>query len=105
MQADAALVRSDCGIKLIAIAAVDLNLAVVVNPCDAELNAALRLYDALEYACLDQIRTALCDRLEGFQNLINGLLELRLIGIALFNGFIDALQIAVGDCHIAFSSM
>ena len=99
MQTDAALVRSDCGVELEAEAAVDLNLAVVVNPCDAELYAALRLNDALEYAGLNEIRTALSDRLQGLENFEYCLLEFRLIRVALYNGVVDTLQIAVGNCH------
>ena len=71
----------------------------------AELDAALRLNDALEYASLNEIRTALCDRLQGLENLEYCLLELRLICIACNNGVVNTLQIGIGKCHFNNSSM
>ena len=47
VQAQAALIRADCGVELHAVAAVDVHLAAVVNPRHAELDLALRLGDTL----------------------------------------------------------
>ncbi len=102
MQTDAALVRSDCGVKLIAEAAVYLNLAVVVNPSNAELDAAFRLNDALKHASLNEVRTALSYRLQGLEYFIYCLLELRLVLVTLYYSVIDTLQIGVRNSHFCF---
>ncbi len=48
MQADAALVRTDRGIELYAVADIDMHLSVVVDPRNAELDLALRLAKTLQ---------------------------------------------------------
>ena len=47
METKAALVRSNCGVKLDAVSAINLNVASVVNPGDAEHNNALWLNKTL----------------------------------------------------------
>ena len=79
VEAQTALVGADRGVELHTVAAVDLNLALVVNPGHAELDGALRLDDALQYTGLLVLRVLLDNRLQGLEDLANGLQELRLI--------------------------
>ena len=65
----------------------------------AELDAALRLNDALHDAVLLELRTSFNNRLKALENLVYSLLELRLIRVALLYGFVHALQIRIGKCH------
>lgn len=69
------------GVELDTVAAVHLNLALVVNPGHAELDGALRLDDALQYTGLLVLRVLLDNRLQGLEDLANGLQELRLIAV------------------------
>ena len=83
MEAQAALVRSDSGVELDAVAAVDLDLAVVVNPGNAEGDDALGLYKALDEACLLPLGVLVNDELEALKYFTNCLKEFGLVGIAL----------------------
>ena len=83
MEAQAALVRSDSGVELDAVAAVDLDLAVVVNPGNAESDDALGLYKALDEACLLPLGVLVNDELEALKYFTNCLKEFGLVGIAL----------------------
>jgi len=100
MEAQAALVRSDSGIELNAVAAVDLDLAVVVNPGNAEGDDALGLYKALDEACLLPLGVLVNDELQALKYLADCLKKLGLVGIALFDGVIDSLKILV--CNHCF---
>ena len=102
MQTQTALVGADCGVELNAEAAVYANLALVVNPRNTELKHALRLNDALHDAVLLKLRASLYDRLQAFENFVNRLLKLRLVRVALFDSFVNALQIGIGKCHFGF---
>ena len=99
MEAQAALVGADRGVELYAEATVDLYLALVVYPRNAEHNHALRLNDAVDDTVLLQLRTSLHDRLEALEHLENRLLKFRLVRVALLYGFIHALEVRVGKCH------
>ena len=82
VEAQAALVGADGGVELDAEAAVDLGLALVVNPGDAEHDHALGLGDALEDLRLLVLGVCVQDGLEGLQHLGDGLDEERLLAIA-----------------------
>ena len=82
MQAQAALVGADGGVELDAVAAVDLDLALVVHPRHAEDNDALGLHQALQQAGLLVLGVCVQRGLQGSQHLGSRLDELRLIGIA-----------------------
>ena len=99
METQTALVRADRGVELDAVTAVDLHLALIVGPCDAELHHALRLDDALKHARLLIFRMLRNHRLEAFENLANGLQELRLVAIALLDLRVHALDVLVSE-HI-----
>ena len=72
MQAKAALVRADGGVKLHAPAAVDMGFALVILPGDAELHSALRLHQALQQSGGLILGMAADDRLQGAQHLVDG---------------------------------
>ena len=100
MEAQAALVGADRGVELHAEAAVDLDLALVVHPRNAEHDHALRLDDALHNAVLLQLRTRLDDRLKALEHFENRLLKLRLVRVALLHGLVHALEVRIGECHL-----
>ena len=99
VEAQTALVGADRGVELDAVTAVDLHLALIVGPCDAELHHALRLDDALKHARLLIFRMLRNHRLEAFENLANGLQELRLVAVALLDLRVHALDVLVSE-HI-----
>ena len=103
VEPQAALGGADGGGELHPVAAVDLHLAVVVHPGDAEQQAALRLHNPVDDAGFGQPLVLLHHGLEGFQHLADGLEKLRLVGILPADIFIDALEIRIGKgkCHIA----
>jgi len=88
VQAQSALVGSDGGAVLDAETAVNLDLALVIHPRDAEDDLALRLDHAVENAGFNEVRATVDDCFEGFENLGHGLNEFRL-GLV---SFFDRLQ-------------
>ncbi len=97
MEAQAALVRADCGIELDAVAAVHLHLAFVIRPGDAELHHAFRLDEAFKHASLLVFRVLLDHRFEAFEHFSDGLQEFRLVAIALLNLRVYALDVLVSE--------
>ena len=91
MQTAAALVGADGAVELYAVAAVYLNVSVVVHPAYAEGDDALGLNDALGNAGLYVVGALVKNGLEAFQNLFYRLKKFLLVGIALDNFFIYAL--------------
>ena len=81
VEAQAALVGADRAVVLDAVAAVDVELAGVVGPRDAEHDDALGLDEALEDAGVLVLLPRLEHGLEGAEHLGDGLDELRLVGI------------------------
>ena len=94
VEAQTALVGTNRAVELNAEATVDLQVAVVVHPGDAELNHALWLCDALDDVAV--VRVLLQHRLEAFQNFPDRLMEFRLVGVALLDGFKDVVDDAHG---------
>ena len=82
MEADAALVGADGAVHLHAVAAVDLDLAFVVEPGHTENDDALGFRNAfqnfhfLQYGARHDVGS------QRFGDLADGLVEFRLIGIA-----------------------
>jgi len=68
VEPEATLERSDGAVHLDAIAAIDLDLAIVVDPADAEHDHSLGLDKPLEYLCFLVIGVPLDDGLEGSQH-------------------------------------
>ena len=85
METETALVRSDRGVELDAIAAVDLNDAVVVNPGNAEHDSALRLDHTLKNSGLFVLGISFNYRGEGRENLFNRLDEFRFVSVFRLN--------------------
>ena len=95
MEAQAALVGADGAVELHTVAAVHLNLALIVNPGHTEGDDALRLDQTLNQSGLLVLRVLLHNGLDALQNLAHSLQELRLVGIALFQTFVNALQVFI----------
>ena len=84
METKAALVRSNCRVKLDAVSAINLNVASVVNPGDAEHNNALWLNKTLEQCGFLELWMSIKCRLDGGKNFFCCLDKLRLICVTLF---------------------
>jgi len=85
VEAQPAFVRSESAIHLDAETAVDLNLAFIINPRDAELNHALRLDDAFEDFAVAILLVPLDSRFDRLENFGNRLKKLRLIRVTPFD--------------------
>ena len=103
VEPQAALGGADGGGELHPVAPVDLHLALVVHPGDAEQQAALRLHNPVNDAGTDDVGPLLGHRLEGLQHLAHGLEELRLVGVLPADLLIHALEVRIGKrkCHVA----
>ena len=99
VETQAALVGTDGRVELNTVAAVDLDLAVVIHPGHAEHDDALRLYNALNQAVFLQLRAGLNDRLQAFQNFIHRLQEFLLLSVARGQALIHTGQVSVLDRH------
>ena len=100
MEAKAALVRSDGGVELYAVAAVYMGNAVVIDPGNAEHDHALGLYETLDKAGLFPLGVLVNYELQALKYFADCLKELGLVGIALFDGVIDSLKILI--CNHCF---
>ena len=96
MEAQAALVGADGGVVLHAVAAVDLDLTLVVHPFHAEADDAFGLGDALEDLVLFVLGVFVQQGLEGHQHFFHGLEEDRFAGVLLFQAFNDSLSVRHG---------
>ena len=95
VEAKTALVGADGRIVLDTVAAVDLNIAVVVHPGNTELNHAFRLYKALKKRSFFPFRMLVDDQFERLKDFSDGLKKFRFVSIALLNVGINFLQIFV----------
>ncbi|MOA01389.1 hypothetical protein D3C78_1207970 [compost metagenome] len=84
VETQAALVRADGAAHLDTVAAVDLDLARVINPRHTEQDCPLRLDHALKNAGLKVMRIGLKEWPETAQHFFDCLVELRLGRVALF---------------------
>ena len=94
VEAQASLVGADGGIIFHAEAAVDLNLAGIVDPRDAELDDALGFDDALKQGGLLELWMRVECRLQGAQDLSGCLDELGLLGVFRLDLLDDALSVS-----------
>ena len=85
MEAETALVGADRAVELHAVAAVDLHLAAVVHPGNAEHDDALRLDKALDQAGSLPLGVLVDDELQRLEHFLNRLQELRLAGMVLLH--------------------
>ena len=95
MEAQAALVRADGAVELDAVAAVDLHLALIIDPGHTEADDALGLDQTLDQAGFFVLGVLLHHGLDALQNLADCLQKLRLIGIALCKAIVNALQVFI----------
>ena len=95
MEAQAALVGADGAVELDAVAAVHLDLALIIDPGHTEGDDALGLDQTLDQACLLVFGMLLDHGLDALQHLADSLQELRLIGIALCKAIVNALQVFI----------
>ena len=94
VKAQAALVGSNGRVELDTVTAVDLNLALVVDPGNTEHDDTLRLDEALQQGGLLVLGVGVERRLDGAEDLGRGLDELRLLGIAGLELFENFLRVA-----------
>ena len=99
MQTQTALVRTDGGVELYAVAAVHTDLARIVDPSHAEGNKSFRFDKTLDNARLNKVGTHRKHRFNGFENLFYCLNELGFTGVALFNAFDDFCNIIFAVFH------
>ena len=104
MEPETALIRTDGGIELNSVSAVDLNLAVVVDPRNTELDESLGFDDTVDHTRLDNVGTPLDNRLERFKNLSDSLKKFGLIGVALAYCIVHALEILTFELHMMYPS-
>ena len=104
MESETALIRTDGGIELNSVSAVDLNLAVVVDPRNTEQDESLGFDDTVDHARLDNVGTPLDNRLERFKNLSDSLKKFGLIGVALAYCIVHALEILTFELHMIYPS-
>ena len=95
MEAQAALVGADGAVELDAVAAVHLDLALIIDPGHTEGDDALGLDQTLDQASLLVLGMLLHHGLDALQHLADSLQELRLIGIALCKAIVNALQVFI----------
>ncbi len=99
MKANAALVGPQCRIELDPKAAVDLNLALIVDPGHAEDDLSFRLADALDQRIL-QVARVLCDHpSKALQDFPYGLMELYFACVAPQDLLKDRLKLLVYIDH------
>src|SRR5690606_6090319 len=87
-----ALVRAERRVELDAEAAVDADLAGVVDPRHTEDDLPLRLAQALQHGGVDVVRVPVQHGSEALEDLGDGLVELTLTGVAREDLLEDALQ-------------
>ena len=95
MEAQAALVGADGAVELDTVAAVDLNLARIIDPRHTEGDDALRLDQTLDEAGLLVLGVLLHDGLDALQNLADSLQEFGLVCIALSQTIINTFQVFI----------
>ena len=100
VETKAALVRTDCGVELYAIAAVYLNLALIIYPRYTEDDDALGFNDAADYIHLLQTRIRLNNRNKCLKDFLNSLKVLVLLSVTGNKSFIDTVKIRVINFHV-----
>ena len=95
METQAALVRSDGGVELHAVAVVHLNAALIVGPGHTEFHEAFRNDYALKNGVFLILGFLIEKRLHGEEHFFHGLQEFRLMRILGAHVFHDALHVTV----------
>ena len=99
METQAAFVGTDGRVELHTVTAVDLNLALVIDPGHTEHDDALGLDKALDQAGLLVLGVGSHNGLQALEDFLNSLQEFFLFGVTLCQVVIDALEIRIGKCH------
>src|SRR5690606_25447687 len=97
VEPQAALVRAQGAVELDPEPAVDVHLAGVVGPRDAEDDLPLRLGDPLDQLGLDELRTLGQHRAERLQDLAHRLVELFLARVAPQDLLVEGLDLLIED--------
>ena len=84
MEAQTALVRADGAVHLDTETAIDLDLALIIDPGNPENNCPLRFAHALQDAGGQIVRIGFKKRPETAQDFFHGLMEFGLVRVALF---------------------
>ncbi|MNP03082.1 hypothetical protein D3C76_949540 [compost metagenome] len=84
METQATLVRADGAVHLDTETAIDLHLAVIVDPGHAEHDGPLRLADALKNAGAQVMRIGFKKGPQATQHFFDGLMKFRLVRVAFF---------------------
>ena len=99
MEAQAAFVGADGRVELHTVAAVDLDLAIVIHPGHAEHHNTLGFHHAFDQTGLLIFRMGLNNGLQAFENFLNSLQEFLLLSIALCKALVHFVQISIFDRH------
>ena len=97
VEPQSALVGPQRRVELHAEAAVDLHPAVIVRPRDPEDDLPLGLAEPLQDGAFEELRVAVVDRAEAFENLGDGLVEFRFAGVSGQDCIPDSLQPSMHD--------
>ncbi len=100
METETALVRSDGGVELDAVAAIDLDVSLVIDPGDAEDYLAFRFDDAVDDAVRFVGLVLFDDRFEGFEKFADSLVEFGFARIFGDNFVVNFLEVCVCECHL-----
>ena len=95
MEAQAALVGADGAVELHAVATVHLDLALIIDPGHTEGDDALGLHQTLDEGGLLVLGVLFHHGLDALQHLTHSLQEFRLVGIALCQAVVHALQVFI----------
>ena len=101
MEAQAALVGTERGVELDTEAAVDLDVAVVVNPRNAEDQLAFRFAQTLDETVVGVVRVFVQDNFEGVEYFCNGLVKFGLASVALQQHVVVAGHLFING-HVIF---
>ena len=99
VETQAAFVGTDGRVELHTVAAVDLDLASVIDPGHTEHDDALGLDKALDQAGLLVLGVGSHNGLQALEDFLNSLQKLLLLGVALCKALIYTLQVSILNCH------
>ena len=101
-ETDTALVRADSGVELHAVATVHLNVTLVIEPRYAESDHAFRFDEAVDHAVSFPRLVLFENRVKGFEEFADSLVEEGLVRIACDDLFINLLKVSILNCHFLY---
>jgi hypothetical protein len=99
VEAEPTLVGAEGRVELHPEAAVELDLAGIVDPRDPEDDLALRLAEPADHGTVGVLRVLGDHRPEAVEHLVHRLVELRLTRVAPQHFVVDVVQLLVEDGH------